>query len=348
MSPYEKRLCNALQNGLPIVQRPFARIAETLQSDEKTVIGATRRLLKSGVIRRLGAVVNWRAIGKTSTLVTAHIEQGDLEKVVKEVNSLEGVSHNYLREHYFNLWFALRADSNVEIDAILGDLSKQFDYEFYSLPVMRIFKLDVRFDAESEGRRLITRRTEDRRRMTGDNKTGFPVARPKKQLLGNREDGRRIVEIDRGILEGLQKGLKAVERPFDFLCKNGLTIDEVLSRIEKMIGRGVIHRIGAVVNHHKLGFTANAMFVCKAEEARAIKVGEKLAKLDIVSHCYERRPIRQAHGRPFEGWPYNIFGMMHSKDLAEIRATAEGFVKAQKIVQWEMLETTEEFKKGNS
>ena len=156
LSAFDKRLCNELQTGLPIAERPFAIIARILKSSEANVLKRTRALVKLGVIRRLGVSFNWRAIGKASTLVAAHIEQEDLKKVASAVNKLKGVSHNYLREHHYNLWFTLRADSQKDIDAILKKFSKRFGTAFNSLPVMRVFKLDARFDAASNGKRLLS------------------------------------------------------------------------------------------------------------------------------------------------------------------------------------------------
>jgi len=86
-----------------------------------------------------------------------------------------------------------------------------------------------------------------------------------------------------------------------------------------MVHSGVINRLGAMVNHNKLGFTANAMFACRAPKSRVIEIGQKLAAVKIVSHCYERKT--------FKGWPYNIFAMMHGSSMADIRKTVERFVK---------------------
>ena len=104
-----------------------------------------------------------------------------------------------------------------------------------------------------------------------------------------------------------------------------------------MIQDGVINRLGAMVNHNKLGFTANAMFACEAKKSRAIKIGEKLAALGIVSHCYERKR--------FKSWPYNIFAMMHGSNIVDIRKVVEGFARSQGLKKWELLPTAEKLKK---
>jgi siroheme decarboxylase len=317
LSAFDKRLCNELQIGLPIAERPFAIIARILKSSEDMVLKRTRALVKLGVIRRLGVSINWRAIGKASTLVTAHIEQENLKKVVSAVNKLRGISHNYLREHYYNLWFTLRADSQKDIETILKKLSKRFGAAFNSLPVERVFKLDARFDAASNGKRLLpatAKRSE----------AGSSIISP-------------LCSIDEQILNGLQRGLKVVKRPFNFLGKDSFENYDSLIHIAGMIDKGVINRLGAMVNHNKLGFTANAMFVCKAEKTRAIKIGEKLAALEIVSHCYERKR--------FKGWPFNIFAMMHGSNMGDIRKVVERFVEKERIKSFAVLPTAEKLKK---
>jgi len=324
LTAFEKRLCNALQNGLAIIERPYAKIGRALGSDEETAIRRTRGLVERGVIRRIGAVVSWRAIGKAGTLVAARVAKEKLKEVVSAVNAIAGVSHNYLREHHFNLWFTIRADSDGDIERILKNLSQRFGVEFHSLPAKRIFKLDVRFDAQSGGRRLLPI---SEKRMQGN----------KHRTMNNERRTSNVDEIDEWILAGIEGGLEVVERPYDFLCADGLQIDDVLSRIDKMIVRGVIHRVGAVVDHRKLGFVANAMFVCEAKKNRAGAIGKALARLQNVSHCYQRET--------FKDWPYNLFAMMHGKTHTAIRHVAERFVREQGIEAWEVLATVEKLKK---
>ena len=110
-----------------------------------------------------------------------------------------------------------------------------------------------------------------------------------------------------------------------------------------MMQEEVIRRLGAMVNHNKLGFTANAMFVCKADKARVIKIGRHLAELPIVSHCYERSfdKLRTSKARyaSFACWPYNLFAMMHGRTLDEIRGIAEKFAREHHLSDWELLVT---------
>jgi hypothetical protein len=79
------------------------------------------------------------------------------------------------------------------------------------------------------------------------------------------------------------------------------------------------------------------MFACEAKKTRTIKIGEKLAALGIVSHCYQRKT--------FAGWPFNIFAMMHGSNMGEIRKVVERFVKKEKIKSFALLPTAEKLKK---
>jgi len=312
LSKFQKKMCNALQEGLPICSRPFDDLAKYLDSDEETVLQQIEELKKAGVIRRIRALINYRALGKTSTLVAAHIPQENLQEVTEAVNALSGVSHNYLRSHYYNLWFTLQAESVEQIDVALSNLSGRLGIDFYSLPVRRAFKLDVRFDTEGQ---LLS------------------------QDVGQAPKG-ETVELDENqkrILSKLQDELDLTGEPFDFLCSEVLEKEEVLRIITKLIDKGVIRRIAAVLDHRKLGFVANVLFACEVPQDKVIEAGERLARFGIVSHCYERKT--------FENWPYNLFAMMHGRSMGEIQHVINKFVEAENIDSFELLPTTAELKK---
>ena len=312
LTKLQRQLCDALQEGLPICSRPFDDLAKYLDSDEETVLQQIEELKKAGVIRRIRALINYRALGKTSTLVAAHIPQENLQEVTEAINALSGVSHNYLRSHYYNLWFTLQAESVEQIDVALSNLSGRLGIGFYSLPVRRAFKLDVRFDTEGQ---LLS------------------------QDVGQAPKG-ETVELDENqkrILSKLQDELDLTGEPFDFLCSEVLEKQEVLRIIAELIDKGVIRRIAAVLDHHKLGFVANVLFACEVPQDKIIEAGERLARFGIVSHCYERKT--------FENWPYNLFAMMHGRSMGEIQHVINKFVEAENIDSFELLPTAAELKK---
>ncbi|MBA7696806.1 hypothetical protein ES703_105458 [subsurface metagenome] len=312
MTKFQKQLCNVLQEGLPICSRPFDDLAKFLNTDERKVLQEIEELKKAGVIRRICALINYRALGRTSTLVAAHIPEENLQEVTETVNSLRGVSHNYLRSHYYNLWFTLQAESSEQIEVTLSKLSGRLGVDFYSLPVKRVFKLNVRFDAEGQ---LLLQDVE---------------RAPKSETVELDENQKRI-------LSKLQDELDVIAEPFDFLCSEGLGKQEVLRIIAELIDKGVIRRIAAVLDHRKLGFVANILFACKVPQDKIVEAGKRLARFGIVSHCYERKT--------FENWPYNLFAMMHSRSMGEIQHVINRFVEAEKIDSFELLPTTAELKK---
>jgi DNA-binding Lrp family transcriptional regulator len=313
LTKLRKQLCNVLQEGLPICPKPYADLAEFLNSDEKTVLQEIGQLKEAGVIRRICALINHRALGMTGTLVAAHIPEENLQEVTGAVNALENVSHNYLREHYYNLWFTLQAESAEQIEVTVSNLSGRFGIDFYGLPIERVFKLDVRFDAEGEGQPL------------GD------IERiPKSETV-------KLNEAEKQILWKLEDDLDVISEPFDFLCSEGLETGGVLRIIQELIDKGVIRRIAAIVDHCKLGFVANVLFCSEVPQNKIVEAGKALARFGIVSHCYERKTV--------EDWPYNLYAMMHGKSMGEIQHVINKFTKSEKIDSFELLPTAVELKK---
>jgi DNA-binding Lrp family transcriptional regulator len=306
-----------LQEDLPICRQPFDDLAKYLGTDEKTLLQQTEKLKKMGVIRRISAFINYRTLGMVSTLVAAHVPQENLHAVAEAVNALENVSHNYLRQHHYNMWFTLQARSTREIDLTLTNLSDRFDIDFHSMPVERFFKLDVRFDAMGENPDGVAFR-QDVRRLPTDETVD-------------------LNEYQKRVLLKLQDELTLVSRPFESICGEGLEREDVLRIIDELINNGVVRRIAAVVNHRKLGYTANVMFAGQVSQDRVAWVGEELASFPIVSHCYERKT--------FEGWPYNLFAMMHGQSMGEIQHVINQFVEAEQIDSFELLPTAKELKK---
>jgi DNA-binding Lrp family transcriptional regulator len=323
LTKLQKQLCNALQDGLPVCRKPYDDLARYLNNDEETILQEIRKLKESGVIRRICAIINYRMLGLTGTLVVAHIPEESLQEVAEAVNSMENVSHNYLRKHHYNLWFTLQAKSAEEIENVLSNLSGRFGIDFYSLPVERVFKLDVRFDTEGKGQ------------LAG----AEPIAA---QLNGAIEQipETKAVELnktEKQILSKLEGDLEVISEPFEFLSGKELEIERVLQAIQGLIDKGVIRRIAAIVDHRKLGFAANVLFCSKVPWDRIVEAGEALARFGIVTHCYERKAV--------ENWPYNLYAMIHGKSMGEIQRVINKFTETEGMDSFELLPTEAELKK---
>lgn len=120
--------------------------------------------------------------------------------------------------------------------------------------------------------------------------------------------------LDRRLIVATQGGLPRVPRPYDAIGGElGITGNEVIARLRRMLETGVIRRIGAVPNHYAIGYMANGMSVWDVDDARIDELGARVGALDFVTHCY-RRPRR------LPDWPYNLFAMVHSQSREEVAA----------------------------
>lgn len=125
---------------------------------------------------------------------------------------------------------------------------------------------------------------------------------------------RELDATDRRLILATQQGLPLVPRPYHALAERlGLAPEEVLARMQCMLDRSIIRRIAAVPNHYALGYRANGMSVWDVPDARAHELGQKVAALEFVSHCYLRP-------RALPAWPYNLFAMVHGRSREEVEA----------------------------
>lgn len=149
MYPVAVELLLRLQEGLPVVSKPYAIIAEELGISEQEIFKTLRWLKSNGLIRRLGGIFDSRRLGYASTLCAARVSQEQLQRVVEIINAYKGVTHNYLREHHYNLWFTVTASSQRELEKVVAEIQQRTALkEFYSLPSQDLFKIAVKFSRE--------------------------------------------------------------------------------------------------------------------------------------------------------------------------------------------------------
>lgn len=145
MDSHDRALLNEIQADFPVAARPYRMLAQRLSLQEDEVIERVERLRRDGIIRRLGASINSRRIGFVSTLLAAQVPEDRFEEFTAVVNSCPGVTHNYHRDHDYNVWFTLIAASEEEKESIIDDLRTRTGIDIVELPAKRIFKIRVDF-----------------------------------------------------------------------------------------------------------------------------------------------------------------------------------------------------------
>lgn len=146
MDDTDRAIINEIQSDFPIAVRPYLEVGKKLGLSESDVLARVARLKRAGVIRRVGGNFNSRTLGFTSTLCAARVPEEKLDRFVEVVNRYPGVTHNYLRDNPYNVWFTFIAPSMETIEEALEQISGETGVEdICNLPAVRMFKIKVDF-----------------------------------------------------------------------------------------------------------------------------------------------------------------------------------------------------------
>jgi DNA-binding Lrp family transcriptional regulator len=314
----DKELLNEIQWTFPLVTRPFDAIAKKFDTTPEIIKKTLKNLKEIGVLRQLSAIFDTRKLGYTSSLVAMEIEHDELDHVASQINRHPGVSHNYERDHEFNLWFTLAVPPGAD----LNDELKKFNVlkgikKVRMLPTLQLFKIGVKLD------------------LVDDKKHDIAPTEEKKEIKNIEFNP---TEQDKDFIRELQKDMEIIDEPFVKAAKNlGITEDEVFAKMKHYEDVGVMRRFAAILRHRQVGFTANGMIVWKVPEDRITSVGETLGSFPQVSHCYERPT--------YDDWPYNVFSMIHCKTHDEAYDVAKTIQNQINVSEYKILFSSREFKK---
>jgi len=140
-----RKLLNIAQKSIPVEERPFRSLGNMTGMSEKEVIETLRKLMENGIIRRIGPILNPRGLGYESTLAVMKVDPEDTDRVAEIINLFPEVTHNYLRDAEYNVWFTVTAKSKERIDEIINKIQESSGYKVYNLPARRVFKIGVSF-----------------------------------------------------------------------------------------------------------------------------------------------------------------------------------------------------------
>lgn len=318
IDPLDKQLLNEIQWTFPLSGRPYLEIATKHGIGEDDVMTRISSLKRSGLIRQINAIFDTRKLGYKSALIAFAVKKDRLDSVALAVNKHPGVSHNYERDHEFNMWFTLAVPPD-------GDLKKDLEQmasldgviKFRLLPTLKLYKIGVKLDMVN---------TDPSKLSPDDN---VKTIDQKRFELTSR---------DKEFIRELQKDLEVTPRPFDNSANNlGITVDELFKKAIEYESMGVMRRFAAILRHRDAGFTANGMIVWKVPDDKIDEVGYKLASFPQVSHCY-RRPV-------YPDWPFNLFSMIHARTIEAAKKIAIELSNFVAINEYRILFSSREFKK---
>lgn len=154
----DKELLQLLQDEFPVEKRPWAELGKKLGIAEEEVLSRAKRLFSDGVIRKIRSILDAKKLGLcSSTLIAMKVPEEKMEKVVSIVNEYMSVTHNYRREHDYNLWFTVTTCGDKDLRSMVAEIKRRTgipDSDVLDLPNTRLFKIDVRFkftDADTKG-----------------------------------------------------------------------------------------------------------------------------------------------------------------------------------------------------
>jgi siroheme decarboxylase len=147
MDEIDKKILNILQKEFPLEEQPFLIVGEWCGISEDETIRRVRKMKKSGIIRRIGAVFDGAKLGRVSTLCAARVPEEKIENFVAVVNANKNVTHNYRRDNEYNIWFTVSAATAKELKAFLKEVKEQTGVtDILDMRAIRTFKINASFD----------------------------------------------------------------------------------------------------------------------------------------------------------------------------------------------------------
>jgi siroheme decarboxylase len=316
----DRRLLNLMQGSFPIARQPYRRVAELGELLEQDAMSRVQRLLDKRIIRQVTPIFDTRALGYSSMLVAAKVDPEYPHRAAQVINEHPGVSHNYLRNHEFNLWFtiATEPDSTLGLEGTLEVLADQAGAESVrQLPTRKLFK--IRMDLEMEG---------DTDTLASSAEVADPI----------ELDPQPYDEQDIAVIRALQGDMPVVPEPYAAAAAEvGMTQERFLDHLAGMQERGLLRRVAAILFHRRAGFSANGMGVWKVPDEQIFEIGCRMAAVRGISHCYQRPT--------YEDWPYSVFTMAHGRSKEQCDAILDAISEQTGIRERATLYSSTEFKK---
>ena len=310
-------ILSRIQKRFPLVAKPFKVIADELNMSEDEVLSILQEQKKNNIIRQTSAIFDTKRLGYISSLVAFKIPADKIDDAVKIINSHPGISHNYERNHDFNIWFTLGVapDSKLGLEKTLKILAEATEADDYiMLPTLKLFKINVKL-----------------------NTTGKDEKKEKVKKVVHTDI--KMTPLHHAVVRRAQYDIDMVSEPFkNIIDELDIDYDKFFSVLQELQEAGVMRRFASILNHRKAGFSANAMVVWDVDEGeKGEEIGATAAAFSAVSHCYLRPK--------YENWPFNLFTMVHGKTTEETNGIIADMAKEIDSKNHMPLYSSREFKK---
>ncbi len=315
------QLLDLMQDHYPLVERPYEALGEQLGLSESEVLERLARARSAGVVRQICAIYDTKALGYSSALVAMRIAPELLKRAVRVLNAHPGVSHNYRRNHEFNVWFTVAMPPGADLDVVIQKLHEMTLAESTRpMPTLHLFKIAVTLDLA--GARALDAR-------------GTPEYTEERRIEAKRHE---VTAEDIAFIRATQNDMPDVPEPYAALgAPLGMTGAEVIEYGKRMIEHGHLRRFAGIINHRQAGFRANGMAVWNVPPEQIQEFGEYVAGYRGVSHCYQRPT--------YPDWPYSVFSMLHNAKVTGVEESAAAISSATGVTDFRILYSTTEYKK---
>ena len=309
-------ILSRIQKKFPLVAQPFKVIADELGISEDEVLSILNQEKQNNIIRQTSAIFDTKRLGYKSSLVAFKIAEDKIDDAVEIINSHPGVSHNYERNHEFNIWFtmAVSPDSIIGLDKTIDILAKMTKADDYiMLPTLKLFKINVKLNTTGK-----------------DDK--------KEKIKKVKHTDIELTPLHHDVIQKVQYDIDFVSEPFAKMVEElGIDYDRFFEILDELQSSGMMRRFASILNHRKAGFNANAMVVWDVDEKDGEAIGERAAAFSAVSHCYLRPK--------YPNWKYNLFTMVHGKTTEETNGIIDEMAQEIESKSHMPLYSSREFKK---
>jgi len=312
-----KLLLTLIQEELPLVERPYQALGEKIGLSEESVVALAAKLKAQRMLRQISAIFDARRLGYRSCLAACQTAQEMAAQAAAVISAHPGVSHNYARDHKFNLWFTIAVPGTSSLQAHLDVLQTESGAQIVRpLPALRVFKIGMKLDL-----------------------TGAVAGEENKPAADfETQPAQRPAEKDIRFVLALQEDMEVRPDLFAPLAAQlGTTPAVVLEWALAARRAGWLRRVAGILSHQKAGFVANALGAWRVPEERIEEVGNIFARQRAITHCYQR-PV-------YPDWPYNLFTMCHGFEMAACNKLIANLAMQLGLNDYAVLYSTKEYKK---